>query len=99
MDIFELLFYQSMSGLTTTQKVARVISNIGIPILIAMNFTWWLGCIVFILAFVLNELIDWLLIFYFSKTILDKTFIHYLKMLVVAGILIGLTYLILMYTS
>lgn len=98
MDIFEKLFYQSLRGLTTTQKVAKFISAIGVPILIAMYFTWWLGWIAFILGFVLNELIDWLIIYYFSKTILDKTFIHYLKMLVIAGILIGLTYLILMYT-
>lgn len=75
-----------------TQNTTSLISILGVPVYIGLHYNWWMGVISFVLSFILNSLIGWLLIFNFP--IADKPYIPYLKMLIIAMILISVSHLI-----
>ena len=79
---------------TKAQVTATQLSIIGVPIFIGIQYTWWMGVISLVLSFILNSAIGWLSVYYFPDAIINKPYLPYLKMVVVAIILIGLAHLV-----
>ncbi len=79
---------------TNTQNIATLISSIGVPLFIGLQYSWWMGVISFVLGFILNSLIGWFSLYYLTEAVIKRTYIPYLKMLIITAILIGISQVI-----
>jgi hypothetical protein len=68
------------------QTFITFLANFGVPLFIFIKYSWWLGLISFVLAFLLNSGIGWFLVLKTDLT--EKPFVPYLKMFIVSIILI-----------
>jgi hypothetical protein len=72
--------------------IAKVLFMIGVPVLIGILYTWWMGLICLVLSFVLNSGLVFLL-----GSVLNvkpKAYIPYVRMTGVALVLFALAHLI-----